>query len=49
LKKEKEKKPNHKLKQFFFSNGIWPPKIGLFERKKKTIIIWNGFEKIKEA
>jgi hypothetical protein len=34
LKKEKEKKPNHKLKRFFL-NGIRPPKIGLIEKKKK--------------
>jgi hypothetical protein len=47
LKKEKEKKPNHKSKQFF-SNGI-RLKIGLFERKKKAIIIWNDFEKNKRS
>jgi hypothetical protein len=51
LKKEKEKKPNHKLKRFFL-NGIRPPKIGLIEKKKekkkkKLIIIRNGFEKKK--
>jgi hypothetical protein len=50
LKKEKEKKPNHKLKRFFL-NGIRPPKIGLIEKKKKKkkklIIIRNGFEKKK--
>jgi hypothetical protein len=34
LKKEKEKKSNHKLKRFFL-NGIRPPKIGLIEKKKE--------------
>jgi len=34
LKKEKDKKSNHKLKRFF-SNGIRPPNMGLFEEKKK--------------
>jgi hypothetical protein len=48
LKKEKDKKSNHKLKRFF-SNGIRPPNMGLFEEKKSLIIIWNGLEKIKEA
>jgi hypothetical protein len=31
---KKEKRPNHKLK-WFFLNGIRPPKIDLFEKKKK--------------
>jgi hypothetical protein len=52
LKKEKEKKPNHKLKRFFL-NGIRPPKIDLFgkkkEQKKNPIIIFNSLKKIKET
>jgi hypothetical protein len=48
LKKEKEKKLNHKLKRFFL-NEIRPPKIDLFEEEKKTITIWNDFKKIKET
>jgi hypothetical protein len=47
LKKEKEKKLNHKLKRFFL-NEIRPPKIDLFEEEKKTIIIWNDLKKKKK-
>jgi len=49
LFEKKKKKTDHKLKRFL-PNGIRPPKIGLFEEKKKnSIIILNGFEKLKEA
>jgi hypothetical protein len=49
-KKEKKKKPNHNLNFFFFPSGIRPQRQVCLKRKKKgQIIIWNGFEKIKEA
>jgi len=37
-------------RNYYFFNGIRPPNIGLFEgKKKKPIIIWNGFEKNKRS
>jgi hypothetical protein len=51
-KRKKKKKHNHKMKRFFL-NGIRPPKIDLFgkkkEQKKNPIIIFNSLKKIKET